>query len=71
MKNTLQLTRGEKDIMGSDGIMKMDGRFNMESVKEKVRLRNFSFKEKFPHKIADGFFFTTDRLKKNSIHFKL
>ena len=61
MKKIILTQRGS-DILGSDGLMYIDGRLSINSVKMKVSERNKSYKKNFPHKIADGFYFTNERL---------
>lgn len=53
---------GDKRIIGSDGLMHIDGRLNIQSIKEKVRSRNSNYEKHFPHKICDGFRFCDRRL---------
>ena len=63
------LTQKGNDILGSDGLMYTDGRLNINSVKNKVHERNKRFEKNFPHKLADGFYFVGEQLKKiSSIH---
>lgn len=52
---TLQLFKDGKEILASDGIMYVDGRYSMTRIKEEVRKRNERFAKNFPHKIADSF----------------
>lgn len=52
---TIQLFRDGKEIIASDGIMYVDGRYNLQSIKREVIKRNASFAKNFPHKIADSF----------------
>lgn len=60
------LTKKGRDIIGSDGLMYIDGRFNLNSIKLQVIKRNKSYQKNFPHKIADGFYFVSERLVKIS-----
>ena len=63
------LTQNGSDIIGSDGLMHIDGRFNLESTKREVRSRNKRYEKNFPHLLADGFYFTGERLvQSSSIH---
>jgi len=50
----LQLFKDGSEIIASDGIMYVDGRFNMNSIINEVYDRNSKMKN-FPHKIADSF----------------
>ena len=52
---TLQLFKDGKQIMASDGIMYVDGRFNLSNIKQEVIARNKRYAANFPHKIADSF----------------
>lgn len=51
---TLQLFKNNKEIIATDGIMYVDGRFNMKSIRLEVNNRN-SRMINFPSKIADSF----------------
>jgi len=51
----LQLFINDKEIIASDGIMHVDGRFNIYSIANAVRERNKRFTKNFPHKVCDGF----------------
>lgn len=62
---------GEKNIIGSDGLMKIDGRFKMESIKNEVKKRNERYIKKFPHLVADGFRFCNERLTERGQIIKL
>ncbi len=52
-------------MIASDGVMKVDGRFNLESIKEAVRSRNKGFEKNFPHKVATAFAICTGRAWSN------
>lgn len=52
---TLQLFKAGKEIIATDGIMHVDGRFNISSIKREVTARNKRFEANFPHKLADSF----------------
>lgn len=52
---TLQLFKDGKELLASDGIMYVDGRYSMNRIKDEVRKRNEQFAANFPHKIADSF----------------
>ena len=51
----LQLFINDIEIGATDGIMHIDGRFNIYSIANAVRERNERFKKNFPHKVCDGF----------------
>jgi hypothetical protein len=65
------LTINNVDIIGSDGLLYVDGRYNIESIKEFIRARNYRLKKNFPHKVCDGFYFVNDRLERTSKTFTL
>ena len=52
---TIQLFREGKQMIATDGIMKVDGRFNAASIYREVRARNNRFAVNFPHKVADQY----------------
>lgn len=60
------LTKQGEDILGSDGLMYVDGRLNLSNVIEKVKERNKRYSKNFPHKVADGFYKAGERLKQVS-----
>lgn len=51
----LQLYRNGAPIMGSDGILTVDGRSNVYTWRTNVMQRNRRYEKNFPHLIADGF----------------
>jgi hypothetical protein len=59
------LYRNNNSILGSDGLMYIDGRFNINSTINEVKKRNERYFKNFPHKMADGFRFCSDRLVEN------
>lgn len=61
MKRILLYKNGNR-ILGSTGLMHIDGRFGLEKTKNIVRDRNTRCKN-FPHEICDAFIFCDDRLK--------
>ena len=65
------LTQNNADILGSDGLMYIDGRLNLQNVKSKIKQRNERYAKNFAHKIADGFYFAGERLIKQSDIFNL
>ncbi len=62
---------GENRIIGSDGLMYIDGRLSNRSIKWKVRERNERYKANFPHKVCDGFRFCDERLNEYGKTIKL
>lgn len=59
---TLQLFKDGKEIIASDGILHVDGRYNLQSIINVVRKRNERFSVNFPHKIADSFAIYSGRI---------
>lgn len=51
----LQLYKDGKQLLGSDGIMSVDGRYSNSTIYCKVRERNNKFAANFPHKVADQY----------------
>lgn len=49
-------------LLGSDSLMYIDGRYNLQSTIAEVQKRNERYLKNFPHLIADGFRFCSDRL---------
>ena len=58
----LQLFKEGNEILATDGIMYVDGRLNIQSIKEAVKQRNEKFRTNFAHKIADSFAIYTNRI---------
>jgi len=51
---TLQLFKDGKEIIATDGVVYVDGRFNLNSIIREVKRRNERMIN-FPYKIADSF----------------
>ena len=64
------LTKNNKDIMGSDGLLYTDGRLKFSNIICEVLKRNQRYKN-FKHLICDGFYFAGDHLKQISQIYKL
>ena len=60
------LTIDGNDILGSDGVMFIDGRKNLYNQIIEVKERNKRYAKNFPHKIANGFYKVNDRLERIS-----
>ena len=60
------LVQGNKDILGSDGLMYIDGRFSINTTINEVKKRNNRYVTNFPHKVATGFYFAGEHLKQIS-----
>lgn len=56
------LTIDGSDILGSDGVMFIDGRKNLYNQIQEVKKRNKRYAKNFPHKVANGFYKVNDRL---------
>ena len=67
MAKTLVLLKDGKEILGSDGVMYVDGRLNIHSIKEAVKARNKSLVRNFPHKVCDSFGICTSRLNYSNV----
>ena len=64
---TLQLFKDGRELLGSDGIMYVDGRFNMASIRNQVKQRNSSYEKNFQHKLADSFAIYKGRINGGTI----
>lgn len=58
------LTKDGIELLGTDGLMYIDGRKNLHNQILEVKARNKRYAKNFPHKIANGFFKVNDRLQK-------
>ena len=55
---TIQLIdKDNREMLGSDGTMRVDGRYSIDSIKWCVRDRNNRFVKNFPHKRAVAFIY--------------
>jgi hypothetical protein len=54
------------DLLGSDSLMYVDGRFKLSNVIKEVEKRNKRYSKNFPHKVADSFYFAGERLQRTS-----
>lgn len=61
----IQLFKDGKQIIATDGIMYIDGRFNAASIYREVRARNNRFAQNFPHKVADQYAIYAGRIGSN------
>ena len=61
----IQLYREGQEMIASDGVMKVDGRFNTESIREAVQARNKNVETNFPHEVATSFAVCTGRMWSN------
>lgn len=58
----IQLFKDGKELIASDGIMKVDGRLNNESIHYEIVKRNNRFAVNFPHYIADQYAIYSNRI---------
>lgn len=65
------LYRNGAKIMGSTGLMNVDGRFGMERVKHAIRERNKQLEKNFPNEVCEEFVFCDKRLNETSQLYKL
>ena len=61
MKKIILYRNGES-LMGTDQLMNINGRYNLDSIVRCVEERNARFAKNFPNKVADGFRFCDARL---------
>lgn len=59
---TIQLFKDGKELIASDGIIKVDGRLNNASIHYEVVKRNNRFAVNFPHLIADQYAMYLNRI---------
>jgi hypothetical protein len=60
---TIQLIdKDNREMLGSDGVMYIDGRYSIDSIKWCVRSRNSRYSKNFPHKIATAFIYKNKRI---------
>ena len=59
---TLQLFKDNKEILGTDGILYVDGRININTTIHCVIRRNERFSKNFPHKVCDSFAIYNNRI---------
>lgn len=52
-------------MIASSGVMKVDGRFNLDSIRQAVRARNKTVETNFPHEVATSFAICTGRMWSN------
>ena len=65
------LYRENNCIPASSGLVYLDGRFNLCSIKNYIKDRNKRVEANFPHLICDGFRFCDDRLNEYGSIIKL
>ena len=65
MSKYIQLFKDDQMLLGSDGLMKIDGRLNIQSIINTVTNRNRTFEKNFPHKICNSFAIFSGRIGSN------
>ena len=64
------LFRDKKEILGSDGLMKIDGRYNLSSIRQTIIDRNKRVVKNFPNKVADAYAICDNNLNYNNNNIK-
>ena len=64
------LFRDKKEILGSDGLMKIDGRYNLSSIRQTIIDRNKRVVKNFPNEVADAYVICDNNLKYNDNNIK-
>lgn len=64
------LFRDKKEILGSDGLMKIDGRYNLSSIRQSIIDRNKRVVKNFQHLVADAYVICDNNLKYNDNNIK-
>ncbi len=62
MAHKVILFRDKKEILGSDGLMKIDGRYNLSSIRQSIIDRNKRYVKNFPNEVADAYAICDERL---------
>ena len=62
MAHKVILFRDKKEILGSDGLMKIDGRYNLSSIRQTIIDRNKRVVKNFPNEVADAYAICDERL---------
>ena len=70
MAHKVILFRDKKEILGSDGLMKIDGRYNLSSIRQTIIDRNKRVVKNFPNKVADAFVICDNNLNYNNNNIK-
>ena len=66
MAHKVILFRDKKEILGSDGLMKIDGRYNLSSIRQSIIDRNKRYVKNFQHLVADAFVICDNNLNYNN-----
>ena len=59
--------RDGEPILGSDGTMYVDGRYNLRTIRYQVQERNSRYHKNFPHKLAYEFTFN-NQTKRHKVY---
>ena len=70
MAYKILLFRNNKPILGSDGLMKIDGRYNLSSIRQTIIDRNKRVVKNFPNKVADAYVICDNNLNYNDNNIK-
>lgn len=70
MAHKVILFRDKKEILGSDGLMKIDGRYNLSSIRQSIIDRNKRYVKNFQHLVADAYVICDNNLKYNDNNIK-
>ena len=70
MAHKVILFRDKKEILGSDGLIKIDGRYNLSSIRQTIIDRNKRVVKNFPNKVADAYVICDNNLNYNDNNIK-
>ena len=70
MAHKVILFRDKKEILGSDGLMKIDGRYNLSSIRQSIIDRNKRYVKNLQHLVADAFVICDNNLNYNNNNIK-
>ena len=70
MAHKVILFRDKKEILGSDGLVKIDGRYNLSSIRQSIIDRNKRYVKNFQHLVADAYVICDNNLKYNNNNIK-
>lgn len=51
----IQLYQANTPLIASDGVTKIDGRYNLNSIRREIVALNERLRANFPHKVCTGF----------------
>ena len=70
MAHKVILFRDKKEILGSDGLIKIDGRYNLSSIRQTIIDRNKRVVKNFPNEVADAYVICDNNLNYNDNNIK-